>query len=225
MTKKIFFLINFFYFFVLPSQLISQNQEIQETEEILHKSNLTIDKLLKNKDLRNLKDYLKKSKAVLIFPDIYEGSFLFGAKGGNGILFIRHSDGWSGPFFYSIGGASIGLQFGIKSGNVIMTIMSARGLRSILNERIKIGVDIDAAVADQGVGFSAESTLRLADIFTFSDNSGLFLGGSFEGTYLQPRNDLNSLLYGFELTPDEVLTSTKLHEIGNDISNILSSIK
>ena len=115
MTKKIFFLINFFYFFVLPSKLISQNQEIQETEEILHKSKLTIDKLLNNKDLRNLKDYLKKSKAVLIFPDIYEGSFLFGAKGGNGILFIRHSDGWSGPFFYSIGGASIGLQFGIKS--------------------------------------------------------------------------------------------------------------
>ena len=42
-----------------------------------------------------------------------------------------------------------------------------------------------------GIGYSAESTVRLADIYSFSDNKGLFLGTSIEGSYLQPRNDLN----------------------------------
>ena len=111
-------------------------------------------------------------------------------------MIIRRSENeFSGPFFYSIGGLSFGLQIGAKSAQVLMTIMTNRGFNSILKERIKLGVDVDTAVIDSGVGYSAESTLRLADIFTFSDNKGLFVGGSLEGTYLQPRNDLNNIGY------------------------------
>ena len=73
--------------------------------------------------------------------------------------------------------------------------MTEKGLKSILRERVKFGVDVDAAVANQGVGYSAESTIRLADIYSFSDNSGLFIGGSFEGSYIQPRNDLNTAFH------------------------------
>lgn len=226
MNKNLFFsLLIICFSFVVPVELLSKNEDFEKAKKIVIESEVTLNKLLENKDLKNLRDYLKKSKAILIFPKIYEGSFLFGAKGGNGILLIRHYAGWSGPFYYSMGGASVGLQFGIKSGNVIMTVMSSRGLKSILNERIKLGVDIDAAVADQGIGFSAESTLRLADIFSFSDNSGLFLGGSFEGSYLQPRNDLNRFLYNFELTSDEILKSKKLHKVGINISKTLNSLR
>ena len=57
-----------------------------------------------------------------------------------------------------------------------MTVMTHRGLKSILKERVKLGVDVDAVVVEGGVGYSAESTLRLADIYSFSDNKGLFLG-------------------------------------------------
>ena len=57
-----------------------------------------------------------------------------------------------------------------------MTIMTNRGLNSILKERVKLGVDVDTALINSGVGYSAESTLRLADIYSFSDNSGLFVG-------------------------------------------------
>ena len=90
------------------------------------------------------------------------------------------------------------------------------GLGALTNQINKkgvniIGVDIDAAVAGEGVGYSAESTLRLADIFSFSDNSGLFLGGSLEGSYLQPRNDLNLSFYNKELTVNDILKSKKLH--------------
>ena len=149
---------------------------------------------------------------------------IFGAKGGNGLLLIRNDGSWTGPFFYTIGGLSVGLQFGLKSGKVIMTVMSLRGLKSILGERVKFGVDIDAAVMNEGIGYSAESTLRLADIFSFSDNAGLFLGGSFEGTYLQPRNDLNLSLYNQEYTKEEILEETSFNKAALEVIQILKNI-
>ena len=191
---------------------------------LINRSDKALKDLFKNKDLEMLPGYIKKSKAILIFPEIYEGSLLFGAKGGNGLLLIRKNGSWTGPFFYTIGGLSVGLQFGLKSGKVVMTVMSLRGLKSILGERVKFGVDIDAAVMNEGIGYSAESTLRLADIFSFSDNKGLFLGGSFEGTYLQPRNDLNFSLYNQQYTKEEILEETRFDKAALEIIQTLKNI-
>ena len=191
---------------------------------LINRSDKALKDLFKNKDLEMLPGYINKSKAILIFPEIYEGSLLFGAKGGNGLLLIRKNGSWTGPFFYTIGGLSVGLQFGLKSGKVVMTVMSLRGLKSILGERVKFGVDIDAAVMNEGIGYSAESTLRLADIFSFSDNKGLFLGGSFEGTYLQPRNDLNFSLYNQEYTKEEILEETSFNKAALEVIQILKNI-
>ena len=179
-------------------------------------------KINKNSDIRNFENYLENCRAILIFPEVYEGGFFFGAKGGNGVLLIRKSKNkFTGPFFYSIGGLSVGLQFGAKSGKVVMTVMTNRGLKSILKERLKFGVDVDAVVVSDGIGYSAESTLRLADIYSFTDNKGLFLGSSIEGSYLQPRNDLNRMLYKKDLDSDEILKQEKPK---NEISNIIKII-
>ncbi len=196
------------------------------TVQLILSSELTIKKLLKNNEIENFDNYISNCRGILIFPDVYEGSFFFGAKGGNGLLLLRKSkDEFSGPFFYSIGGLSVGLQFGIKSGRVVMAIMTNRGLKSILKERVKFGVDVDVAVINKGVGYSAESTLRLADIYSFSDNSGLFLGGSLEGSYLQPRNDLNMAMYGKKFSSNEIMQHTKPRKEISDLVKIISNIK
>ena len=175
--------------------------------------------------VEDLKDYLKNSRAILIFPELYEGGLIFGAKGGNGILLIRRSEtDFSGPFFFSIGGLSFGLQIGIKSAQVAMTIMTNRGLNSILKERVKLGVDVDTALINSGVGYSAESTIRLADIYSFSDNAGLFVGGSLEGTYLQPRNDLNKVIHGKKFSSEEILKDKSIAKGISSLSKILNKI-
>ena len=190
---------------------------------LIQSAELTLKKINKNSDIKNFEDYLENCRAILIFPEVYEGGFFFGAKGGNGVLLIRKSKNkFTGPFFYSIGGLSVGLQFGVKSGKVVMTVMTNRGLKSILKERLKFGVDVDAVVVSDGIGYSAESTLRLADIYSFTDNKGLFLGSSIEGSYLQPRNDLNRMLYKKDLDSDEILKQEKPK---NEISNIIKIIE
>ena len=118
----------------------------------------------------------------------------------------------------------MGLQFGAKSGKVVMTVMTNRGLKSVLKERIKFGVDVDAVVVSDGVGYSAESTLRLADIYSFTDNEGLFLGSSIEGSYLQPRNDLNRFLYKQDFDSEEILKSNEPRIEINNIIKIIQNI-
>ena len=219
--KKIIILLSipFLSFFELLA-----NEKKLEVFTLIESSEATLKILDKNTDLKVFKNYLSKCRAVLIFPEVYEGGFIFGAKGGNGILLIKKGDEFTGPFFYSLGGLSFGLQAGAKSGRVVMTVMTHRGLKSILKERVKLGVDVDAVVVEGGVGYSAESTIRLADIYSFSDNKGLFLGTSIEGSYLQPRNDFNKIIHKKALSADDILRADKPNAKVNDLKKIISRI-
>ena len=220
--KFILFLI---FTFSYSNFSFSENEKKVTAIDLIHSSENSLKNLISNSELTHLTEYLKNSRAILIFPELYEGGLIFGAKGGNGILIIRrNAEEFSGPFFYSIGGLSFGLQVGMKSAQVAMTIMTNRGLNSILKERVKLGVDVDTAIINSGIGYSAESTLRLADIYSFSDNSGLFVGGSLEGTYLQPRNDLNQIIHGKEFTSEEILKNKSISKGISNLSKILNKI-
>ena len=213
-----------FFSFSIPLSVLAVNEKKLTVVNLIESSENTLKILDQNSDIKNFQKYLSKSRAILIFPEVYEGSFIFGAKGGNGILLIKKGEKFTGPFFYSLGGLSIGLQAGAKSGRVVMTVMTHRGLKSILKERVKLGVDVDAVVVTGGVGYSAESTPRLADVYSFSDNDGLFVGTSIEGSYLQPRNDLNKVVHKKNLDPDEIIKHQKFNKETDDLTKIITRI-
>ena len=221
---KAFKFIILFLAFSIPLSVVALNEKKLTVVNLIESSEETLKILNQNSDIKNFQKYLSKSRAILIFPEVYEGGFIFGAKGGNGILLIKKGEKFTGPFFYSLGGLSIGLQAGAKSGRVVMTVMTHRGLKSILKERIKLGVDVDAVVVTGGVGYSAESTPRLADVYSFSDNDGLFVGTSIEGSYLQPRNDLNKVIYKKSLSPDEIIKYQRFNKETDDLTKIISRI-
>ena len=222
MLKKIGIPIFLFSTLINFEILKADSKDNISVTELVQRSIYTFQNLKVNKDIKNFEAYFKNSKAILIFPELYEGSLIFGAKAGNGILMIRNESSWSGPFFYSLGGVSVGLQFGVKIGKVVFTIMTDRGLKSLLKEKIKIGVDLNAAIAHKGIGYSAESTLRLADIYSFSENKGLFLGGSFDGSFIQQRNDFNSVYHGKKFTIDEILSDKEINLKQNKLIEILN---
>ena len=221
---KAFKFIILFFVFSIPLSVVAVNEKKLTVVNLIESSEDTLKILNQNSDIKHFEKYLSKSRAILIFPEVYEGGFIFGAKGGNGILLIKKGEKFSGPFFYSLGGLSIGLQAGAKSGRVVMTVMTQRGVKSILKERVKLGVDVDAVVVTGGVGYSAESTPRLADVYSFSDNDGLFVGASIEGSYLQPRNDLNKVIYKKNLSPDEIIKYQNFNKETDDLTKIISRI-
>ena len=73
--------ITLFLFILIPLFSFSNKEKKMTVVELIESSEDTLKKLEKNIDIKNFREYLAKSRAILIFPEIYEGSFLFGAKG------------------------------------------------------------------------------------------------------------------------------------------------
>ena len=86
--KFILFLI---FTFSYSNFSFSENEKKVTAVELIHSSENSLKELISNSELTNLNEYLKNSRAILIFPKLYEGGLVFGAKGGNGILIIRRS--------------------------------------------------------------------------------------------------------------------------------------
>ena len=50
---------------------------------------------------------------MIIFPGLFKGGFIFGVRGGTGVMLVRQNDGsWSAPSFISITGGDFGFFAG-----------------------------------------------------------------------------------------------------------------
>lgn len=177
----------------------SPGHALTDQEELVQKSHITVQKILQSKDIGpTVTDMLTRAKGVLIFPNLYKGAIFFGAEGGSGVLLAKGGEGrWSYPAFYFLGSGSFGLQIGAQSAEVMLLIMTERGLNAVLNQKVKLGADVNAAIGPYGVGAKAATTANLgADIFTYSLNQGAFAGFSIEGAVIYPRSDWTNGYYG-----------------------------
>lgn len=154
-----------------------------------------------------VRDLLKKAKGVYIAPEVLRGAFIVGASGGSGVLLVRGDKGeWNGPAFYTIGEASFGLQIGGDKSEVVLLIMSDRGVSSMLASSVKLGADLSIAAGPVGAGTTAATANVSADILSFSRAKGLYAGTSLEGAVVAKREGLNEAYYGkLDATPTEIL--------------------
>jgi lipid-binding SYLF domain-containing protein len=184
---------------VLFAFIAEPGHALTDQEEMVQKAHITVQKILQSKDIgHSVTDLLSKAKGLLIFPNLYKGAFLFGAEGGSGVLLAKGGEGrWSYPAFYFLGSGSFGLQIGAQTAEVMLLIMTERGLNAVLKQKVKIGADINAAIGPYGVGAEAATTANLgADIFTYSLNQGAFMGFSVEGAVIYPRSEWTTGYYG-----------------------------
>jgi lipid-binding SYLF domain-containing protein len=158
-------------------------------------------------------DLLKCCRAVAIFPNVLKGAFIFGVKGGKGIICAHdHVTGtWSAPAFFTIGGGSWGLQIGAESIDLVLVIMSKRGLDSLLTSKVKLGGDIGIAAGPVGRRVEAGVDILLkAEILSYSRSKGLFAGFSLEGATIFQNQDANRAFYGKELSARDILIDKKI---------------
>ncbi len=176
-------------------------------EELVAESRFSIERLLNDPNLPDLKTYVKNARGVLIIPELVKGSFFVGAEGGSGVLMVRGSDGtWSSPAFYTLAAASFGLQIGGQVSEVVFTLMNDGAVQALLANEFKLGVDASAAVGPFGLGIEASTTTNLdADIYAFARTVGLFGGGSLEGAKLFSRDSWNDTYYGASASPRAVV--------------------
>ena len=188
-----------------------------EEDELVSKAHFTVERMAKDENVGpNVRKLIQRAKAVMIFPNVLKGAFFIGAEGGSGVLLAKDANGnWGYPAFYTMGSASFGLQIGGQSQEIVLLIMSERGLSSILHNEVKLGGDISAAAGPIGVGAEASTTTNFrADIYSFSINQGAFLGASVEGAVIHPRQSKNSAYYGSEkATPEEIVLKARYQNV------------
>lgn len=183
----------------IPASADEVAEARKDAEEIVTEAVFTIDKLSTHPDVGKwVRKYMADAKAVLVFPQVLKGGFVVGGEGGTGVLLAKAGNGeWSYPGFYSMGAGSVGLQIGAQKSELMLLIMTGKGLSAILDSKVKVGGDISGAVGPYGAGAEASTTANFnADILSYSAAEGAFIGASVEGAYIWERKLLGESYYG-----------------------------
>jgi len=179
-----------------------------EDRKVLDNATDVLDTLTSAPDDAIPEELLERSECVMVFPNVTKGAFIVGGRYGRGAALCRDESGAFGaPSFFSMGGASIGWQWGGQQTDFVLLIMNKDGMKNLLEDRFSLGGNASAAAGPVGRTAEAATDLQLqAQILTWSRSQGLFVGASLEGAVIQQSEDANSRLYGREVSAASILT-------------------
>jgi lipid-binding SYLF domain-containing protein len=180
-----------------------------EPEQLADSARVSFQGMMGDNQYPSLVDLATRAKAIIIVPNMMRAAFFFGGRGGNGVMLVRGADGkWSPPAFYTLGGISWGLQIGAQSSELVIAVMTDKGLSSIMDREATLGADAGLAVGELGKGVNAATGMGLSsDMYAFARSEGLFVGVSLEGAVIAPRETWNQQLYGQDATPESILVN------------------
>ena len=120
------------------------------------------------------------AKAILIFPRIIRGGFVFGGQYGNGAMI----EGTETTGYYNIAGASFGLQIGAQTYGLAMFIMTAEALEFFRKSQgWEIGTGPSVVALDAGLAGSLTSTTMSQDVYAVTfGQQGLMAALALNGT-------------------------------------------
>ena len=179
-----------------PAPLLA---ELSSEEDILvDKARGTLESFLADPDMGWFREHIREARGLLIVPQFIKGAFFVGGSGGTGVLVVRDekTNEWSYPAFFTLGGASFGLQFGGQASEVILLILTQKGVDSMMSTTMKLGGDASIAVGPVGMGVEGSTAPNLSvDLVSFSKAKGLFAGVSLEGAVVAARDAMNTNYY------------------------------
>lgn len=176
-------------------------------DQLVEKAKFTITNVAGRSEMEEFRKLLAVAKGVVVFPQVLKAGFFVGGAGGSGLLLGKNEAGeWSSPAFYRMGQGSIGLQFGAQANELVLVIMTEKGLKAIIDNQVKLGGDLSAAVGPVGTTVGASTTTNLkVDVFSFAISKGLFIGASVEGSILSSNSDSNESYYGKPVTSQQIV--------------------
>lgn len=177
--------------------------DFSKPQELVSKSTAVFKSFMADPNMSWFHQNIGKAKGVFIVPQMLRGGFIIGGSGGSGLMLAQdfNTGKWSYPAFYTMGSVSLGLQIGADATEIIMMIMSDKGLEAMLSTEFKLGGDISVAAGP--VGGSAKA--QTADILAFGRSKGAFGGVSIEGAVVAPRGEWNNGYYGKAVLPSDIL--------------------
>lgn len=175
--------------------------------QLVEKAKFTIENMVARTDMDEFRKLLAVAKGVVVIPEFLKAGFFLGGAGGSGVLLGKDAAGvWTSPAFYTMGQGSIGLQFGAQTNQLVLVIMTEKGLKAVIDNQVKLGGDLSAAVGPVGTTLGASTTTNMkVDVFSFAISKGLFIGASVEGSIIQVNSDSNESYYGKPTTAQSII--------------------
>ena len=142
------------------------------------------------------KELLDKAEAIAVFPGVIKAAFIFGGRGGQGVISKRQQNGWSAPAFFNLSGGSFGAQIGAQKNDYVFLIMNEDGVKGLLEDKFEMGGEAGIVAGPVGREAAASTNATLdAGILSYSRSKGAFIGVALKGVAISPDNDLNLAVY------------------------------
>ena len=200
----------------LLSLCATPTQAKEENEQTLKDSLSVIHEIMNSPDHQIPSKLISEAKAILIFPTLLKAGFLVGARYGEGVASMREriTGKFGPPTFLTQGGLSFGFQIGAEAVDLVLLVMTQRGLESLLKDELTLGAD--AAVSAGPIGRHAEAATDLGmrgEIYSYSRSKGAFAGVSLKGTVISTNEKANFNYYGRFFKAKDILIRGKVEKI------------
>jgi SH3 domain-containing YSC84-like protein 1 len=192
-----------------------------EAQDMVNQARRTIRNFAADPDMVWFRDNIGRARGVLIVPTSVKAGFILGGSGGAGVLLARspRSGRWSYPAFYRMGSVTFGLQIGGEVSEMVLMIMTQRGINAFLSTEFKIGGDISVAVGPVGAGAKAQT----ADIIAFARTKGVYGGINIEGSVITINSSGNDSYYGRQVSAVDILIRRIVRNRGADALRVTTA--
>jgi len=208
--KKMFLVMLLLSFF----STISQAKE--DNGQTLKDSLAIIDEIMNSPDQQIPSELISQAKAILIFPTLVKAGFIVGGRYGNGVASMRsrNTGKFGPPTFLTQAGLSVGFQIGAEAVDLVLLVMTQRGLESLLKDELTLGADVAVSAGPVGRHAEAATDIRMkGEIYSYSRSKGAFAGVSLKGTVISTDKGANFDYYGQSLKAKDILMRGKVKKI------------
>jgi lipid-binding SYLF domain-containing protein len=178
-------------------------QDFSKPDELVLKGEAVFKSFMADPNLGWFRDNVTNAKGIFIVPQMLRGGFFIGGSGGSGALLAldRKSGKWSYPAFYTMGSVSFGMQIGADTSEIILMVMTDKGMEAMLSTEFKIGGDVSLAAGPVGASAKAQTV----DILAYGRAKGAFVGITIDGAVIAPRYEWNNSYYGKDVLLADIL--------------------
>ncbi|QPJ64892.1 MAG: lipid-binding SYLF domain-containing protein [Candidatus Nitrohelix vancouverensis] len=181
---------------------------LDDQQELLRNAVQAVEDIIHSEDEHVPTELLSKAKAIIIFPKMLKGGFIFAARYGQGVISTRSKTTglWGPPAFVYTAGASYGFQVGAEAIDLLLLVMSESGVQGLLKNQFTLGADVGVSAGPVGRHAEASTDILLqGEIYSYSRSMGAFAGVSVKGTVITSNEGSNEKFYGEPLSAKDIL--------------------
>ncbi len=151
-------------------------------------------------------EVLARSRAALVFPDLFKLGVVFAGGGGPGVLLARQPDGSFGePAFYTLSSAGWGAQAGVRRTRLALLFLTDNATRQVLSGDLDAAGEGGLTLAALDATYGQSTATLTCEVVAFSASDGLFGGVALDGQALNIQRSYNIQYHGGALHPAEII--------------------